>query len=61
MRVSKGEIEAFVKKNHKWIQERLAEERAYDKQKLRIVDGGTIFLELESFQLFLKKEGRKEY
>ena len=58
-RVSKGEIEAFVKKNHKWIQERLAEERAYDKQKLRIADKGTIFFRARELSIIFK-EGRKE-
>ena len=59
MRASKGEIEAFVKKNHKWIQERLAEERAYDKQKLRIADGGIIFFRARELSIIFK-EGRKE-
>ena len=59
MRASKGEIEAFVKKNHKWIQERLAEERAYDKQKLRIADGGAIFFRARELSIIFK-EGRKE-
>ena len=59
MRASKGEIEAFVKKNHKWIQERLAEERAYDKQKLRIADGCAIFFRARELSIIFK-EGRKE-
>ena len=59
MRASKVEIEAFVKKNHKWIQERLAEERAYDKQKLRIADGGAIFFRARELSIIFK-EGRKE-
>ena len=59
MRASKVEIEAFVKKNHKWIQERLAEERAYDKQKLRIADGCAIFFRARELSIIFK-EGRKE-
>ena len=59
MRASKGEVEEFVKKNHKWIQERLAEERAYDKQKLHIADGGTIFFRARELSIIFK-EGRKE-
>ena len=59
MRASKVEVEEFVKKNHKWIQERLAEERAYDKQKLRIADGGTIFFRARELSIIFK-EGRKE-
>ena len=59
MRASKGEVEQFVKKNLKWIQDRLAEERAYDKQKLRIADGGTIFFRARELSIIFK-EGRKE-
>ena len=59
MRASKGEVEQFVKKNLKWIQDRLAEERAYDKQKLRIADGGKIFFRARELSIIFK-EGRKE-
>jgi predicted metal-dependent hydrolase len=59
MRASKAEIEEFVNKNQKWIHERLAEERAYDKQKLRIADGGTIFFRARELSIIFK-EGRKE-
>jgi hypothetical protein len=59
MRASKAEIEEFVNKNQKWIHERLAEERAYDKQKLRIADGGTIFFRARELSIMFK-EGRKE-
>ena len=59
MRASKGEVEQFVKKNLKWIQDRLAEERAYDKQKLRIADGGIIFFRARELSINFK-EGRKE-
>lgn len=59
MRASKGEVEEFVKKNQKWIQERLAEERACAKQKLRIADGGKIFFRARELSIIFK-EGRKE-
>lgn len=59
LRTSKAEIEEFVEKNQSWIQERLAEERTHEKQKLRIEDGRIILYRARELSI-LFKEGRKE-
>ncbi len=59
LRASNREIEEFVNKNQEWIRDRLAEERANDKQRLRIEDGRKIFFRARELSI-LFKEGRKE-
>ena len=59
LRASKAEIKEFIEKNQSWIQERLAEERTHERQKLRIEDGKIILFRARELSIIFK-EGRKE-
>ena len=59
LRASKAEINAFVRENHSWIQERLMEERLLEQETLNIERSAKIFFRARELSIIFK-EGRKQ-